>query len=120
MSTMFLLNRDINGYPSTGTMTAASGDNFTAALTSGGGASSITVPDNEPQWIARFGYDPVSVVWVAKNTTATVPAGATLAANLSMQRPAEILVNAGDTISMLTSTATAYVSISLFAVSNQL
>jgi len=112
----FILSRDINGYPSVGV--PAPSVNYTAALTSGGGEDNITVPSSADHWVARMGYESGSSVWVAINATAALPAGATFAASDSMMKPAELSVNAGDTISMITGDTAADVSISLYPVKN--
>ena len=112
MANRFSLNRDINGAYSQGL--PAPSVNYNATLTTGGGATNFTVPSSSSVWIARFGYEESASVLVAINVTAAIPAGATLAASASMVRPAELLVKAADTISMVSADATADVSVSLY------
>ena len=84
LSTKFILTRDINGYNGFGLPFAV--DNYTAKLA--GVAVSLTVPDNYAYWVAVLAYEPGATVWVANNTTATIPAGATFAATgFSYQTP---------------------------------
>ena len=113
MSTIANFNRDVGGAvayaPKFGT------DNYSSELTVGLEAT-VTVPDNYDNWIASFAYQPGTVVWVANNATATVPAGATLAATNSELNPSQKSVHKGDVIHMISPNMTAQVGIVFYAV----
>jgi hypothetical protein len=76
--------------------------------------ATMTVPSNATKWVASFSYQGGTVVWVAINNTAAVPAGATLAAANSVLNPGTLLLNAGDVIHMITPSASAEVSVALY------
>lgn len=84
MSTQLLFGRDVAGFNAFAPPPAA--DKYSATLLSGGN-STITLPTNVAQWIVSFSYQPGSLIWVAYNTTAAVPVGATFAANSSELLP---------------------------------
>jgi hypothetical protein len=89
---------------------------YNATLTSGSN-SSITVPSNNQNWIAILSYQPGSDMWVSVNNTAAAPAGATFAAATSFLLPAQLKVQAGDTISVYNNTSTSQdVGIALYAI----
>ncbi len=106
--------RDVQGYNAYAP--AFSTNSYSASMTIGS-EQTITVPSNFKNWIAVFAYEPGSVVWVALNTTAAVPAGASLAATSSELIPSARMVSAGDVIHVITASTTAEVSVSLYAVS---
>lgn len=123
MATKFALTRDINGYNGFGlkftdtayscTLAAASDTTLTvpAKSTLGGAAYS---KDAEPTLIAIFSYSPGESVWVALNTTAAVPAGATFAATASELNPSARQVVGGDVIHFISATANVDVSVSFY------
>ena len=89
MSTPLLFGRDRQGYnafaPSPST------DKYSATLASGGNAT-ITLPTNVAQWVVSFSYQPGSNIWVAYNTSAAAPAGATFASTNSELLPGSRLL----------------------------
>jgi len=118
------MNRDINGYNAFGltftdtaysvTLTASTA----TALTIPSGASMGGVPNtNKSLWLAIFSYTPGAEVWVADNTTAAVPAGATFAATLSEMNPAARLVQGADVLSFITAGTGNSVSVILYSLS---
>lgn len=80
-------------------------DMYSAAIASGDDES-ITVPSTSSSWIAVFSYQPGATFWVSINDTAAPPAGAVFASSTSFLLPAQLSVNAGDTISCYNNTAT--------------
>ena len=98
MSTKFLMTRDIAGYNGFGIMPT---QDMQSGVLAAGVAQSITVPDNYPNWIAIFSYQPGSTIWVSFTTTAVAPAGA-FSSTASCLNPAGRAVKAGDTISFIT------------------
>lgn len=97
---------------------------FSATLVNGA-AASVTVPkSNVPGWIVSFSYAPGSVVWVDfTGATAAVPAGATFAASTSELNPGARYIKTykadgttANTFSLITSNATADVSVAFYAV----
>lgn len=113
MSTSTLLNmtRDINGYNAFGLQFAK--DSYQTTL-SASAAQSLTVPSNFAVWTAVFAYTPGAEVWVADNTTATLPSGS-FSSTASQMNPTVRQVLAGDVLSFITSNATADVGVSLYA-----
>lgn len=61
-------------------------DKYSVTLAAGGNAT-LTLPTNVASWVVAFSYQPGSLIWVAYNTTAAVPAGATFAATSSELLP---------------------------------
>lgn len=90
---------------------------YAATLTSGGGATSITVPLTHQTWIVSFRYYP-NDVWVdVSGATAIVPVGATLVATTSELNPASLTLQKGTKISMVTALTAADVSVVMWPVS---
>lgn len=114
MSTQLNFGRDVQGYNAYAPAFAI--DNYSAALTVGV-ARSITVPSNYAVWIAVFSYQPGTNVWVADNATAAGPAGSSFASTTSQLNPASRTVLAGDVLSLITTSATADVGVSFYAIS---
>jgi hypothetical protein len=131
MSTKFNMTRDINGYNGFGLQ--FSDTNFSVTLTTDTDTS-LTVPSNsgmggngissQPLWLAVFNYDPGASVWVAINTAASAPVGATFAATASTLNPAARLVkgkdslgNAADVIHVLSTGTGVNVSVSFYSLS---
>lgn len=114
MSTLLNFARDVQGLNTFAPY--ISQDNYSGTIASGA-AQSITIPSNGQQWIAVLNYQFGSDIWVAVNHTAAQPAGATFASSNSILTPAQLRVNAGNTISCYNNSATAQdVSISLYAI----
>lgn len=88
-------------------------DIYTVSLATSTEAT-MTVPSNATKWVASFAYQAGTVVWVAINNTAAVPAGATLASANSVLNPGTLLLSAGDVIHMITPSASAEVSVALY------
>lgn len=84
MSTKLNFGRDVQGYNTFAP--PVSGDKYSATLAAGGN-STITLPKNAASWIVSFSYQPGSNIWVAYNTSATAPAGATFASTSSELLP---------------------------------
>lgn len=101
MSTILNFGRDNSGFNAYAPMFAV--DNYSATLAAGS-AQSITVPSNNQAWVAVFSFTPGASIWVARNTTATIPVGATFASTSSILNPGARTVFAGDTISIITDT----------------
>lgn len=122
MTTKINFARDVQGYNTFAP--APSSDKYSATLASGGNAT-VTVPNNFQNWIAAFSYQPGSDMWVAYNTTAAVPAGATFASTTSELLPGARSVTAYQldgttrtTINVFNNTTTAQdVGITFYAVS---
>lgn len=84
------------------------------------GAVSYTVPGaNTLKYTALLSYNSNSNVFVALNTTATVPPGGTATTTKREEfRPFKRFVIGGDVLSFITPDATAYVGVSLRAIPN--
>ena len=76
----------------------------------------FTVPFGFDIWELIFSFEPGATVWVALNTTATLPGGS-FSDTASQLNPAVRRAKAGDTISFITNDTTAEIGISLYAVS---
>lgn len=98
---------------------------LTATLTEAT-ATTLTVPGRSslgtvnatrnPKFVAVFSYEPSKIVFVANNTTAALPAGASFAASSSELLPDAKIVRAGDVLSIISKTGTADVSVALYAI----
>ena len=84
MSTKLNFGRDSQGYNAFAPNPA--GDKYSATLAAAGNAT-ITLPTNAQSWIVSFSYQPGSDIWVAYNTSAAAPAGATFASTSSELLP---------------------------------
>jgi hypothetical protein len=114
MATKLNFGRDNQGYNA---FSPSFPDNTYSASLTMATASSITVPGDSQNWIAVLSYQPGAIVWVRVNGTAAMPAGTTFAASTSILLPAQLHVNAGDTISCYNNSSdTQDVGISLYAV----
>lgn len=123
MATKWILSRDINGYNGFGlpftdtaysaTLATSTDTSLTVpAVNSPGGSSYDALV--KPILIAIFSYDPGTSVWVAKNATASSPAGAAFAATASELNPAARLVSAGDVLHFFTTGTAVNVSVSFY------
>jgi hypothetical protein len=113
-STKFNMTKDVAGYNGFGVMFATDGFKGLLATST---EQHVTVPANYPYWLAVFSYTPGSNVWVDINATAAVPVGA-FTATTSDLNPSARLVQAGDTLSFITSdVAGAQVKVSFYVVS---
>lgn len=70
--------------------------------------------NGQPLILAIFTHTPGSEVWVANNTTAAVPAGASFAATVSEMNPAARLVKGGDVLHFFCAAANTSVSVLLY------
>jgi hypothetical protein len=124
MTTKFNMSRDINGYNGFGlTFTDTA---YSATLASSTNTT-LTVPSaigigkqgygTVAQTLAVFNFDPGTSVWVADNTTAAAPAGASFAATASELNPAARLVNGGDILNFFTTGTGVNVSVCFYSVS---
>ena len=81
--------------------------------------TTLTIPGNAQRYKALIKVENNGLVWVAKNATAAVPAGATFAATTSeLINDAKTLcreVIAGDVLHFITATASTDVSVVLYA-----
>ena len=120
MSTKLSFGRDQQGYNAFAPIPST--DKYSATLAAGGNAT-ITLPTNVSSWIVSFSYQPGSLIWVAYNTTASAPVGATFASTQSELLPGSrklfSLRNNGTTattINLLNSgSGTADISVTLYA-----
>jgi hypothetical protein len=112
MSTLANFGRDVQGFNAYAPAFAI--DNFATTL-SANTEQHFTVPSNFKHWLAVFSFNPGSNVWVANNTTATLPSGS-FASILSVLNPAVRSVEAGDVLSFISADTTDYVGVTLYAV----
>lgn len=120
MSTKLNFGRDIQGYNAYAPAVAT--DKYSATLAAAGNAT-ITLPKTAASWIVSFSYQPGSDVWVAYNTSAAAPAGATFAATSSELLPGSRTLNSvqangttATTINLLNNgTASADIGVILYA-----
>lgn len=124
MTTKFNMSRDINGYNGFGLTFTDTAYSATLAVTTD---TTLTVPSSvgmgkqgyatnaTGQMLAVFTFDPGSSVWVANNTAASTPAGATFAATSSELNPAARLVKGGDILHFYSASAV-NVSIAFYSV----
>lgn len=116
MATQLNFGRDNQGYNAYAPRFPTNA--YSASMTTAT-SSSITVSGENKNWIAVFSYQPGAVIWVSVNHTAAMPAGATFASTTSILLPAQLHVNAGDTISFYNNSSTTQdVGVSLYAVTN--
>lgn len=88
---------------------------YSATITANS-ATDISVPLSSAVWIVSFRYSP-NDVWVdVTGQTAAVPIGATLATTTAELNPASLTLNAGTSISVITSQTTADVSIVMWPI----
>lgn len=114
MTTLLNFARDVQGYNSFAS--SYSTDKFSATLTAGSN-STITVPSNYSNWVVSFSFQPGSNIWVAYNTSAAVPSGATFASSNSELLPGARSLTKGTTINFLNNgTAAADVGVIMYAV----
>lgn len=76
------------------------------------GAANATKTNTK--FLAVFSYHAARNVWVALNATAAVPAGATLAANVSELNPPAKVVTSGDVIHVICATANTDIGIAFY------
>lgn len=113
MSTVANFYRDVTGGVAYAPM--PSQDIYNATLASGT-ATHITVPANFEYWIVAFSYQPGTNVWVDfTGATASAPSGGTLAAATATLNPGARTVKAKSTISMITDSTTADVSVEFYS-----
>jgi len=84
MPTPLHFGRDNQGYNAFAPTPSV--NKYSATLPAAGNAT-ITLPATAQSWIVAFSYTPGSNIWVAYNTSAAAPAGATFAASNSELNP---------------------------------
>lgn len=132
MSTKFNMTKDVAGYNGFGlvptdtaysaTLTINTDTTLTIPSSSSiGGAAyynkqntTLAADQGQPRLIAIVVSDPGQSVWIAKNTTASVPVGATFAATASALNPAAYEVIGGDVLHFICATANVSVSVRLY------
>lgn len=124
MATKFNMTRDINGYNGFGLQFTDTAFSATLAINTD---TSLTVPSTSGMggfgisasslWLAIFTFTPGSSVWVALNTTAAKPVGASFAATASELNPAARLVQGGDVIHFFCASANVDVSVLFYSIS---
>lgn len=112
MPTLFAMTRDINGYNGFGLPFSI--NKYSATLTTGA-EQTFTVPSETRNYIVIFSFEPGARVWVAKNETAAVPAGATVVSTTSELNPTARQVLGGDVLHFITPDVTADMGITLYA-----
>lgn len=113
-TTLLEFGRDVQGFNA---YAPPFSTNMFSATLQAGIEETMTVPSNFKVWNISFSYQAGTNVWVARNATATVPAGATLAATNSSLIPASRTVYAGDVIHMITDNSSAEVGVELYGIS---
>lgn len=112
MVTKFIMGRDINGYVC---FSLPFTDTKKSVALATGVEQHFTVPSD----VGRVAIvtQPGTTVWVAHNSTAALPTGS-IADTTSELNPGvrEIKVNAGDTLSLITSDTSAEVGIQMYAI----
>lgn len=131
MATAFNMTKDIGGYNGFGLQPTDTAYSATLAVSTD---TTLTIPSNSelggpayydatvlsssaaghPRLLAIIVSDPGQSVWVAKNTAAAAPAGATFAATASALNPAAYEVKGGDVLHFLCATANVSVSVRLY------
>jgi hypothetical protein len=111
MTTRFLLNKDVNGAISYALPFA---DVKKGVVLASGVEQHFTMPVDSPKYEIHFAYESGASVWVAKNATAALPTG-TLADINSELNPIGRVVNAGNTISLITNNDTCEVGVMIYA-----
>lgn len=124
MATKYNYIRDINGYNGFGLPFTDTAFSATIAAATD---TTVTVPGNSgmggngiyqlPVWLAIFRYEAGANVWVSINTTAIVPVGATFLATSSVLLPDSAIVQGGDVIHFITTTAATDISVRLYSIS---
>jgi hypothetical protein len=124
MVTRFSITRDINGTNGFGlefTNTAYSAtltqDTDTTLTIPGGGALGGSKDSSSNYFLAIFSYDPSTSTWVALNTAAHTPAGASFAATASELNPVARLVKGGDVLHFWSHGTATNVSVILYSLS---
>lgn len=125
MTTKFSMTRDINGFNGFGlvpsdtnysvTLTVSTDTTLTVPSSVAIGKQGPSVSSAAPISLAVITSDPGTTIWVAMNTTAAVPAGATLAATSSMMNPGAIEVKGGDVIHIISSGTGVNVSVRFYS-----
>lgn len=124
MTTKLNMTRDINGYNAFGlaftdtaysaTLTTTTDTSLTVPAKMGMGGNGIA---STSLYLAVFIYDPGTSVWVANNTAASTPAGASFAATSSELNPAARLVAGGDVLHFYTAGTGVNVSVLFYSIS---
>lgn len=111
--TKFRMNRDINGYNGFGLSfpEAAAQGKLTAST-----EQTITVPntDTGKRILAVFSFESGDPVWIAKNTTATIPTG-TPVATRSIKGPVAREVFSGDVLHIISSASDVEYGVEFYA-----
>ncbi len=113
MTTVLNFGRDVQGYNAYAP--PFSTDKFSATIANGV-EQTFTVPSNYKTWIVSIVPNSGGNIFVARNQTAAIPAGATFAATNSEQNPGPRTVYAGDVIHVITDDTSVDVSAILYAV----
>lgn len=115
MTTKLNFGTDIQGYNTFAP--PVSTDKYSATLAASGN-STITVPSNFTNWIVSFSFQPGADIWVAYNTNAAAPVGATFASTNSELLPGSRTLLKGTTINLLNNgSGIADVGVILYAIS---
>lgn len=98
MTTLMAMGRDMNGYVD---YSLEHGDYNIQVKLAALSPFSFTIPSNFKKWRVIFTVDPGASIWVAKNQTALPPTSSP-SLNGSIQDPNIRIYNAGDVISVVT------------------